>query len=135
MNNHEYFIVFLFLFLQEFTRMKLSENKNKEREKNFLLWDGWGKGLNKIYIMWMYMYIWWIILYVYVIIMYMSSFLCFYFYENLQELNGVRMRMDGEKDEILFFESWERRKFVFIFPYGRMLESWLDWLENGGLVG
>ena len=34
-NNHEYFIVFLFLFLQEFTGMKLSENENKEREKIF----------------------------------------------------------------------------------------------------
>ena len=34
-NNREYFIVSLFLFLQEFTRMKLSENKNKEREKKF----------------------------------------------------------------------------------------------------
>ena len=32
----------------------------------------------------------------------MSSFLCFCFYENLQELNGVRMRIDGEKDEFLF---------------------------------
>ena len=39
------------------------------------------------------------------IIMYMSSFLYFYFYKNLQELNGVRMRMDGEKDEILFLDS------------------------------
>ena len=34
-NNCEYFIVSLFLFLQEFTRMKLSENENKEREKIF----------------------------------------------------------------------------------------------------
>lgn len=32
-NNHEYFIVSLFLFLQEFTRMKWSENENKGREK------------------------------------------------------------------------------------------------------
>lgn len=34
-NNYEYFIVSLFLFLQEFTRMKWSENENKEREKFF----------------------------------------------------------------------------------------------------
>lgn len=34
-NNCEYFIVSLFLFLQEFTRMKWSENENKEREKKF----------------------------------------------------------------------------------------------------
>ena len=34
-NNCEYFIVSLFLFLQEFTRMKLGENENKEREKIF----------------------------------------------------------------------------------------------------
>ena len=33
-NNCEYFIVSLFLFLQEFTRMKWSENENEER-KNF----------------------------------------------------------------------------------------------------
>jgi len=38
-NNHEYFIVFLFLFLQEFTRMKWSENKNKKREKIFYYED------------------------------------------------------------------------------------------------
>ena len=31
------FIVSLFLFLQEFTRMKRSENKNKKREKKFFL--------------------------------------------------------------------------------------------------
>lgn len=37
-NNCEYFIVSLFLFLQEFTRMKWSENENKEREKkNFFI--------------------------------------------------------------------------------------------------
>ena len=53
----------------------------------------------------------------------MSSFLCFCFYENLQELNGVRMRMNGEKDEFLFFGRVEREEAVFIFPYGRMLES------------
>lgn len=34
-NNCEYFIVFLFLFLQEFTRMKWSKNENKERKKIF----------------------------------------------------------------------------------------------------
>ena len=38
---------------------------------------------------------------------YMSSFLCFCFYENLQELNGVRMNMG--RDEFLFLESQERR--------------------------
>ena len=93
--------------------------KIKREKKFFLLWDGWGKGLNKIYNIWMYMYIWWIILYVYVIIMYMSSFLCFCFYENLQELNGVRMRMNGEKDKFLFFESWERKESLFLsFPVG-----------------
>jgi hypothetical protein len=40
MNNYEYFyfIVSLFLFLQEFTRMKWGENENKEREKkNFFI--------------------------------------------------------------------------------------------------
>ena len=40
-NNCEYtnthFIVSLFLFLQEFTRMKWGENENKEREKNFFI--------------------------------------------------------------------------------------------------
>ena len=39
----------------------------------------------------------------------MSSFLCFCFYKNLQELNGVRMRMNGEKDEFLFF-GWLREE-------------------------
>lgn len=32
-NNCDDFIVFLFLFLQEFTRMKWSENENKEKER------------------------------------------------------------------------------------------------------
>lgn len=51
-NNYEYFIVSLFLFLQEFTRMKWSENENKER-KFFCYEDDErreeGKRLNKIY--------------------------------------------------------------------------------------
>lgn len=36
-NNCEYFIVSLFLFLREFTRMKWSENENKERKKFFIV--------------------------------------------------------------------------------------------------
>lgn len=44
MNNYEYtmniFIISLFLFLQEFTRMKWSENGNKEREKKIFLLCG-----------------------------------------------------------------------------------------------
>lgn len=47
-NNYEYFIVSLFLFLQEFTRMKWGENENKEREKKFLIMSV-GGGINKIY--------------------------------------------------------------------------------------
>lgn len=40
-----------------------------------------------------------------------SSFLCFCFYENLQELNGVRTRMNGGRDEFLFFgELGEKRE-------------------------
>ena len=53
--------------------------------------------------------------------MYMSSFLCFCFYENLQELNGVRMRTNGEKDEFLFLEV-EREGLVFILSKGK---GWL----------
>ena len=45
--------------------------------------------------------------------MYMSSFLCFCFYKNLRELNGVRTGMNGEKDEFLFF-GVEREEIVFI---------------------
>ena len=88
-----------------------------KREKNFFVVRWMRQGAkNKICNMWIYMYIWWIILYVYVIIMYMSSFLCFCFYENLQELNGVRMRMNGEKDEFLFLDGWERREFcLYLF--------------------
>lgn len=37
-NNCEYFVVSLFLFLQEFTRMKWSQNENKEREKKFFFY-------------------------------------------------------------------------------------------------
>lgn len=58
-NNCEYFIVSSFLFLQEFTRMKLSENENKEREKKIFLlcgiseWKIFGfnqiEGVNKVY--------------------------------------------------------------------------------------
>lgn len=62
-NNYEHFIVSLFLFLQEFTRMKWSENKNKERKKNFFYCEmddrheeGNG-GLNEIYNIRIYMYI------------------------------------------------------------------------------
>ena len=43
----------------------------------------------------------------------MSSFLCFCFYENLQELNGVKMRMNIGRDEFLFLESWVRKEVVF----------------------
>ena len=39
----------------------------------------------------------------------MSLFLCFCFYKNLRELNGVRTGMNGEKDEFLFF-GVEREK-------------------------
>ena len=61
MNNCGYFIVSLFLFLQEFTRIKWSENENKEREreKNFFIvrgileWKIFGfsqiEGVNKVY--------------------------------------------------------------------------------------
>ena len=57
--------------------------------------------------------------------MYMSSFLCFCFYENLQELSGVRTRMDGEKDEFLFF-GWLREESLSLsFPKG--------WLVAGGM--
>ena len=57
------------------------------------------------------MYIWWIILYVCVCIaVCVSSFLCFCFYENLQELNGVRTRMNIGRDEFLFLESWVERE-------------------------
>ena len=60
MNILIYFIVSLFLFLQEFTRMKWSENENKEREKKILLlrgrsleWNIFGfsqiGGVNKVY--------------------------------------------------------------------------------------
>ena len=52
MCTHVNFIVSLFLFLQEFMRMKWSENENKER-KIFCYEDDErreeGKGLNKIY--------------------------------------------------------------------------------------
>ncbi len=41
----------------------------------------------------------------------MSSFLCFCFYKNLQELNGV-------KDEFLFLESQERRGC-----FGRLIDG------------
>ena len=50
--------------------------------------------------------------------MYMSSFLCFCFYENLQELNGVRMRMDGEKDEFLFLVVEREESLSLSFPKG-----------------
>ena len=44
--------------------------------------------------------------YMYMLIyMYMSSFFGFCFYENLQELNGVRMKMNIGRDELLFLES------------------------------
>lgn len=56
------------------------------------------------------------------ICMNMSSFLCFCFYENLQELNGVRMRMNGEKDEFYFWMV-EREESLFLsFSYGMV--SW-----------
>ena len=58
--------------------------------------------------------------------MYMSLFLCFCFYENLQELNGVRTRMDREKDEFLFLEKLERRESLSLsFSKG--------WLVVGGM--
>ena len=58
--------------------------------------------------------------------MYMSLFLCFCFYENLQELNGVRTRMDREKDEFLFLEKLERRESLSLsFSKG--------WLVAGGM--
>lgn len=44
-----------------------------------------------------------------------SSFLCFCFHKNLLELNGVKTRTNGEKDEFLFLEKLERRESVFIF--------------------
>ena len=61
--------------------------------------------------------------------MWMSSFLCFCFYENLQELNGVRMRMDGEKDEFLFFESWKKMSLFLSFSKGWLVGD-LGWLVN-----
>lgn len=53
----------------------------------------------------------------------MSSFFCFCFYENLRELNGVRRRMDGEKDEFLFLEKLEREGLVFILSKGRLVDG------------
>ena len=53
--------------------------------------------------------------------MYMSSFLCFCFYENLQELNGVKMRMNIGRDEFLFLEKLEREGLVFILSKGRLI--------------
>ena len=46
----------------------------------------------------------------------MSSFLCFCFYKNLRELNGVRTGIDGGRDEFLFFgEVRERRVCLYSF--------------------
>lgn len=46
--------------------------------------------------------------------MYMSSFLCFCFYENLQELNGVRTRMNIGRDEFLFLKAKRRRICLYL---------------------
>lgn len=42
---------------------------------------------------------------------YMSLFFCFCFHKNLRELNGVRMRMNGEKDG----ELREKRVCLYLF--------------------
>lgn len=55
--------------------------------------------------------------------MMMSSFLCFCFHKNLQELNGVRTRMNGEKDEFLFLGKLEREGLVFILSKGRLIDG------------
>ena len=56
----------------------------------------------------------------------MSSFLGFCFYENLQELNGVRMRTNGEKDEFLFLGSYREKGLSLSF----LRESWVagEWV-------
>lgn len=51
----------------------------------------------------------------------MSSFLCFYFHKNLQELNEVRTEMNGEKDEFLFLESQREESLFFRF----LRDGWL----------
>lgn len=50
--------------------------------------------------------------------MYMSSFLCFCFHKNLRELNGVRTRMNGEKDEFYFWMVEREESLSLSFPKG-----------------
>lgn len=50
------------------------------------------------------------------IYMYMSSFVCFYFYENLQELNGVKTRMNMGRDDFYFWRV-EREKRVCLYLF------------------
>ena len=48
----------------------------------------------------------------------MSSFLCFCFYENLQELNGVRTRMNIGRDEFYFWMVEKEESLSLSFPKG-----------------
>lgn len=57
--------------------------------------------------------------------MYMSSFLCFCFYENLQELNGVRTEMNGEKDEFLFLGVEREEGLSLSFLKGGLVGDWV----------
>jgi hypothetical protein len=70
----------------------------------------------------------------------MSSFLYFCFYENLQELNGVRTRMNGGRNEFYFLESRERREFGAIRYFkesimnrlinSKQIREWADKLKS-----
>ena len=51
-----------------------------------------------------------------------SSFLCFCFYENLQELNRVKTRMNEGRNEFLFFWRVGREESLsFLFLRDRLV--------------